>query len=212
MRRIRAAFLSCAVLLILSCSGDNLLLDEAPDDPEFDGIRARLALTIAPGPEGQTGNSACNTTECTSVSFSGQLYFECQATRGAQRVTTGCGAYVREAEARICVADTLLAIIESPRFQVLRIRPGLQGESVPITIGPQDAESNAELAGIALAYAGGALQSAGRALADAGVCSAGSGAGQLGGPAGTGAFASTTLAEELAQFFVEALDLARQAG
>jgi hypothetical protein len=219
-----------------SCGSDDWGLDEAPsvEDPRFDELRGRLAIEVVPGLNGYAGDPGCSelsdrTTPCCSTSFcsaAGLANFirngTCLGSPG--RFTNGsCGSTVVLAEREVCVAHTLLEIVESPSAHALVAVGGQQTLIVPA----QDAESNGELAVAALQRASNALILSGSGLVLPAICAgvpdpptAPPPIRALNHPAGDDSFLARasfadghqlTFGEELAGFYVEALDISQSA-
>ena len=211
---------------LLGCLGDDLGVDvgSGPDDARFDELRRRLAIEVRPGDGGYLGSGVCderldatspccNTTFCSARGLSTQIRSGCQREASPNRAAGTCGTAVRMAEDHVCTAQRLLQIIENPGEQELSAWiAGNQGGT--LLIGPQDAESNTELALEALRYAASAQKIAGDALervapgATAGpACSRA----DFASAAGTGEFADLSLGGELAHFYAESLQLGEDA-
>lgn len=212
---------------LAGCVGDDLGLDVAGADRDtrFDELRARLAIEIRPGPEGYLGSascdelrdeaSACCSTEfCSARGLAMQLGRGCQGEAPGERDRSTCGAAVIDAEAAICTAQRLLQIIENPGEQTLAAGNNTTDLGT-LVVGPQDAESNAELALEALRFIADAQRITGNAMERT---LPGGGAGgppcsrpDFARPAGSGAFAELTLGQELAHFYAESLQIAEDA-
>lgn len=199
------------VIALLGCHADSVSLDvgAGPHGDRFDSIRRRLAITILPGPTGETGWGDCTSSECMPDAFGDLVAEHCRwvtatSTR-AQGTGDDCATRVLNAELHVCAAQELIRTIDAPSTSELVIEPPDHTVLVP----PQDAESNSELARLALDQAQLALRTVGDAFHGTRVPACTDAL--LESPAGTGDLSSLSLVEELAHFYAEALDLARTA-
>lgn len=205
-RTLVACLLLCA---FAGCTGDDLELDVAggtgPD--RFEAIRRRLPIAIRPGPDGYAGIPGyCDTAHCAPASFIELVYYGCALhvwPRSINDAPNYCDRGRIVAEIGVCAANILLEIIESPSArEVTLVSPQGLNPGV-VTVPPQDAESNAELARLAHERAAIAL-SVSAAIFDAADCT-------------DAALASTDpetgfrYVERLAYFFREAQEAAHQA-
>lgn len=201
----------CAIAI--GCHG-GLSLDASSDltDDGFEAIRRRLAITIESGPTGFTQIGSCSTTDCSPEAFRVAIRdTHCEAITSLVGRTSGagndCAARVIEAEKHVCAAQTLLSVIDSPSTSEIIA----EAPSDTVRVPPQDAESNSELARLALDEAESALRTVADAFDAARV--PGCTNALLDDDAGSTAPLETlSLAEELAYFFSEAVDVARAAG
>jgi len=208
--------------LISACVGsDDLMLDLAPEDhARYDELRSRLAITVRFDPTSFVGiNTGCDEIRDRSQACCGPNY--CSARGLAVLLENGCiddrevvdeapdrqsmsacAQRVLAADANMCVAQRLLRIIEDPEEATLRARNS-DVENVTtneIVVGPQDAESNTELAREAIRRLMLVQAEAATALNS---CSAANltTAAFLPATMRTDAEAALTLAEELAHFY-----------
>lgn len=200
-----------AAIAAAGCQSD-LALDVGADSGEdrFDAIRRRLPITIEPGTNGHASWGACSVDGCTPDAFRLLVRESCSIAQGDAERTLGagdnCAQRVIDTERAVCTAQQLIRIIDQPSTADIIIEPPDGSVRVP----PQDAESNSELARLALEEAAKALGYAGDAF-DIGRVPDCTNA-MLDDPAGTGPqLSALSFAEELAYFYAEALDAARTA-
>lgn len=194
-----AASASCAV-------GDTLSLETLPGDPRFERINSRLPVRIHSdsGPLAQ-----CPDDECMPVDFAAVIEtYVCTAAVNAtpRDFGTACSDVVAAIDRDVCVASELLTVAElaAPRHYVL-----YQVGDIGIDVSSQDAETNVELASLAIRIAGDVINEISRSLGSGGACtdtalarSAGAGTAPADHP-----LLNLTLAEELARFYEETLNI-----
>ena len=227
VRPMKRRFLSGAIVLLIgSCGSDEFAIDigDVVDHPRYAELRRRLAIEI--GGESTASGGVCTpaldaVTPCCSPSFCSVRGLSDDIERGCRseldpqvalnpaRVNSTCGRAVIDSEISTCVAQRLLDIVESPsRRDVLAITPFSEFPvQRTLQVGPQDAESNMELAREAVSRLANAQDTAGDALASRTICPLT----ELAADAGVGALADTTLGDELSHFYVESLLLADEA-
>lgn len=201
----------CVAIGLTGCLGDVALDVGSDSDGQFESIRRRLPVTITPGPLGFEGSGACTTEGCMPEDFVARLVDDHCTINKTQGRASGndCADRASQAELHVCAAQTLLAIIDAPAPLQIAFEPAGQGFDGLVRIGPQDAETESEFARLALAQAGLAL----REVADAfdtkrSTCTDS----QLKTSAGsTPPLADMSLAEELAGFYAESLEIAATA-
>ncbi len=212
--------LFASVGIASSCVGDEATLDEAEYGDEFESIRRRLGISVRPGPDGYAGfpnvgtegdASGCNTVSCMPDLLELGIGRTCSVLlMGDQTGVDPCRLRSIEVESRICVANRLLELIDSPGPREVEFLVPTIGHSGPgtVIIPPQDAESDSEMARLAAESAQEALSAALSALDSAtpAVCS-------------DAVLASTfsadnelSVAEVLAYQYREAMELVNEAG
>lgn len=228
-----APLLLISIALAGCLAGDEALSidvgDDPLDDPRFAELRARLAVTVRPGEGGFEGDETCsetssspccNTTYCSPTGLVVLLSAACRAEAvESGRSSTGCGIQLRDVDSDICVAQRLLEIVEHPAERGMPVT----GQRLPLTIGPQDEETNSALALAAIDQASRALRRSRDRLL---LASEPGGGGTTPAvpcerdhlalsafPGGTPVPMTRvpTLGEELASFYVEALEITRVA-
>ncbi len=157
-RRLYAACL--LVGLAGSCTGDDLSLDVGAPDDGFEEIRRRLPIRILAGPTGYAGEPPCDTSGCSPDAFENVVSRAC-VERVLGNPVNPCDVGRAQSETWVCTANTLLEVIDSPSAREVRIgfpSTGSGGTAGTVLVPPQDAESNVELARLALHASGEAIR------------------------------------------------------
>jgi len=165
-------------------------------------------LTDIPG-----GTRFCPEDDCSPGLFAGYILNVCNDEIASTPRASGtvCATAVREADALVCVANHLMTVVESAAPTAFRFRASqVTGD---VVVPPQDTETNAALAALAAEVAGRAVRAVGTALSPTSTCtnilvqaSAASSSAPTGHP-----LTRATLADELARFHEEALNLTADA-
>lgn len=196
-----------------SCAGGDDLSLAGGDDDLDEILHRRLAITVTPGPTGFEGaigvGFQCTVDDCTVDGLSAAALHGCErdlAMAGLNRPVGACADWAIESEAEICAATTMLRIVEDPRGAEVFLSDGFGNSEGVARFTPQDAESNYDIARVAMSHA---LR--GAAIAEEAMASSTCTLALLRTPAGAGGLAGLTLLDRFSQFQSEGIDLAMRA-
>lgn len=177
MRYVRSGSVGFCFALVAACVGsDELALDAGVEEhPRYAELRARLAVTIAPvendltvvldttcTQQSDAASPCCNTEFCSARGLARFIREGCDRDTNPntnptnapdRRIAGTCGNAILQADREMCVAQHLLRIIEDPGDAPIPVAPiggGTEFEFNSLIVGPQDPETNTELAREAL--------------------------------------------------------------